>query len=198
MHAMHTTVTTILGSTPDALAFSRDMFLNIPPIADWQAIGTHCKHHVNENLCQANRKWHQYDYAPGQQVLKKVHDPTKLGVRTSGLYTIDHVHINGNVSIIMLPGVTKHINIWKILPYCLHVFHMPLWRYIVGIGVHRAFLSFFTSPLHINLLWQTKCCNGGEECHANGINRLWIYRVNNPYHRHMWYLLAQYSVWHIL
>ena len=56
MHAMHTTVATTLGGTPGALAFSRDMFLNIPLIADWQAIATCREHHVNENLCRANRK----------------------------------------------------------------------------------------------------------------------------------------------
>ena len=30
MHAMQTTVVTTLGSAPGALAFSRDMFLNVP------------------------------------------------------------------------------------------------------------------------------------------------------------------------
>ena len=38
MHAMQTTVATTLGSTPGALAFAQDMFLNVPLIADWQAI----------------------------------------------------------------------------------------------------------------------------------------------------------------
>ena len=38
MHAMQTTVATTLGSTPGSLTFSRDMFLNIPLIADWKAI----------------------------------------------------------------------------------------------------------------------------------------------------------------
>ena len=56
MHAMHTMVATILGSTPGALAFSRDMFLNIPLVANWQAIATCHEHHVNENLRQADRK----------------------------------------------------------------------------------------------------------------------------------------------
>ena len=118
MHAMRTTVATTLGSTPGALAFSRDMFFNIPLIADWQAVATRREHHVNENICRANRKQRQYDYAPGQQVLKKVHDPTKLGVRTTGPYTIDCVHVNGNVSIILCPSVTKCINIPRILLYC--------------------------------------------------------------------------------
>jgi hypothetical protein len=63
------------------------MFLNMSLIADWQAIAR-SEHHVNENLWHANRKQHQFDYAPGQQLLMKVHDPTKLGVRTEGPYTI--------------------------------------------------------------------------------------------------------------
>ncbi len=93
MHAMQTTVATTLGSTPGALAFTRDMFLNVPLIADWQAIARTCDHHVNENLRCANSKQRQYDYAPGQQVLKKVHNPTKLGVRMEGPYTIECVHV---------------------------------------------------------------------------------------------------------
>ena len=38
MHAMRTTVATTLGSSPGALVFGRDMFLNVPLIADWQVI----------------------------------------------------------------------------------------------------------------------------------------------------------------
>ena len=53
MHAMGTTVATTLGSTPGDLAFSRDMFLNIPLIANWQAIVTRLEHHINENLRRA-------------------------------------------------------------------------------------------------------------------------------------------------
>ncbi len=56
MHAMQTTVATTLGSTPGALAFAQDMFLNMPLIADWQAIACTFEHHVNENLQCAKRK----------------------------------------------------------------------------------------------------------------------------------------------
>ncbi len=74
MHAMCTTAATTLGNTPGSLAFARDMFLNVPLIADWQAITCLCKHHVNENLCCANKKQCEYGFALGQQVLKKVHN----------------------------------------------------------------------------------------------------------------------------
>jgi hypothetical protein len=67
------------------------MFLNVPLSADWQAIARTWKHHVNENTLCAIRKQRLFDYAPGQQVLKKMHKSTKLGVRTKGPYTIEHV-----------------------------------------------------------------------------------------------------------
>jgi hypothetical protein len=118
MHAMQITVATTLGSMPGALAFAQDMFLNVPLIADWQAIACTCEHHVNENLRCANRKQCQYDYAPGQQVLKKVHNPTRLGVRAEGPYTIERVHVNGNLTILLREGITEHINIRRVLPYC--------------------------------------------------------------------------------
>ncbi len=117
MHAMGTTIATTLGSTPGALAFARDMFLNVPLIADWQAIARTCENHVNENLRRVNRKQHQFDYAPGQQVLKKVHNPTKLGVRTEGPYTIECIHVNGNLTIFLCEGITECINICRVLPY---------------------------------------------------------------------------------
>jgi hypothetical protein len=93
------------------------MFLNLPLIADWQAIARTREHHVNENLRHANRKQRQYDYAPGQQVLKKVHDPTKLGVRTEGPYTIERIHVNGTLTILLHEGITERINILRVLPY---------------------------------------------------------------------------------
>jgi hypothetical protein len=53
---MMTTVATTLGSTPGAPTFAQDMFLNMPLIADWQAIAFNHEHHVNGNLRHANRK----------------------------------------------------------------------------------------------------------------------------------------------
>ncbi len=126
MHAMQTTIATTLGSTLGALAFAWDMFLNVLLIADWQDIARTCEHHVNENL-RANRKWRQFDCALGQQVLKKEHSPTKLGVRTEGPYTIEHIHVNGNLTILLRERITECINTHRVLP-CCWPFHIPLWR----------------------------------------------------------------------
>eukprot|EP00957_Ditylum_brightwellii_P015259 1149233-Ditylum_brightwellii.AAC.1 len=62
----------------EALAFSRDIFLNIPLIVDWKAITGHHKQHVNDNVYHANKKQCQYGYALVQKVLKKVQNVTKL------------------------------------------------------------------------------------------------------------------------
>jgi hypothetical protein len=117
MHAIQTTAATTLGSTPGTLAFARDMFLNMLLIADWQAIAHPCECHGNKNLRHPNRKQCQFDYALGQQVLKKVHNPTKLGVRMEDPFTIDHIQVNGNLTIILHEGITERINIRRVLPY---------------------------------------------------------------------------------
>jgi len=114
---MRITVATTLDSTPGALAFSRDMFLNISLVADWQTIAQHREQFVNENLRRANARHRQYDYALNQKVLKKVHDPTKLGVRTTGHFTIPIVRVNGAITRQLRPGATERINIRSVIPY---------------------------------------------------------------------------------
>jgi hypothetical protein len=71
MHAMQAGVHSTLGSSPGNLVFNRDMFLNIPLIADWHAITQRREHPIHENLMGKNQKRRGYDYAPQQMVLKK-------------------------------------------------------------------------------------------------------------------------------
>ena len=120
MHAMITTVATTFVSTPSTLAFSRDVFLNVPLVADWQTISRKREHHVNENLRKANAKRRYFDYAEGQQVLKEVHNPTKLGVRKTGPYPIQCVHVKVNLTIELRPGLLEQINIRRLVPYHLN------------------------------------------------------------------------------
>ena len=116
-HVLRFTIATTIGSTPGSLAISRDMFLNVSLIADWQSIAQRREHFINENLRRENARRRQDDYVPGQKILKKVHDPTKLGVRTSGPYTVLRTHVNGTVTINLRPGVSERINIRRVIPY---------------------------------------------------------------------------------
>ena len=52
-------------------------------------------------------KRRRYDYVQGQEVLKKIHDPTKLGERTEGPYTITRVHVNGTVTLCSLMDLLR-------------------------------------------------------------------------------------------
>jgi hypothetical protein len=88
MHAMRAGIHSTLGSSPGNLVFNRDMFLNIPLIADWHAITQKRYHLIHENLIQENQKRRWYDYLPGQRVPKKRWKPRKLDARTSGPYRV--------------------------------------------------------------------------------------------------------------
>ncbi len=110
---MHTT----LGSSPGNLVFNRDMFLNIPLIADWHAITLKREHLIHENLLRENQKRRRYDYVPQQRVLKKCWKPRKLDERTSGPYRVLQTHVNGTVTIELRLGVSERLNIRRIIPY---------------------------------------------------------------------------------
>ena len=117
MHAMRAGIHTTLGSSPGNLVFNRDMFLNIPLIADWHAITQRREHLIHENLMRENQKRRGFDYAPQQRVLKKKWKPRKLDERTSGPYEIVQTHVNGTLTIQLRPGLTERINIRRVIPY---------------------------------------------------------------------------------
>ena len=117
MHAMRVGIHSTMGSSPGNLVFNRDMFLNIPLIADWHAITLKREHLINENLMRENQKRRRYDYTPQQKILKKTWKPRKLGIRTTGPYTILQTHVNGTVTIELRPGISERLNIRRIIPY---------------------------------------------------------------------------------
>ena len=86
-------------------------------MADWQLLNKKREHLVNENLRRANLKRRRFDYKVNQQILKKLHQPTKLGEWYEGPYKIEQVHVNGNVTIQLRRGVTERLNIRRIIPY---------------------------------------------------------------------------------
>ncbi len=54
MHAMRVGIHSTMESSPGNLVFNRDMFLNIPLIANWHAITLKQEHLINENLMKEN------------------------------------------------------------------------------------------------------------------------------------------------
>ncbi len=85
---------------PGGLAFLRDMFLNIPLLADWQATLAWREQLVNDTLLCANKKCIKFDYQIVQKVLKYDKIPYgKLKPKTAGPFDILLVHSNGTGTI---------------------------------------------------------------------------------------------------
>ena len=77
-YAARTCMHSTMKLSPGSMAFHRDMVLNIPLIVDFELIRQRRQALINKNLIRANAKRIDYDYQPGQQVLKIVPDPKKL------------------------------------------------------------------------------------------------------------------------
>ena len=78
-HALRTNVSQVTGYSPGALAFHRDMLLDIPLIIDLLQIRNNRQISVDENLRRVNTKRSLYVFQPGRKILKKKHEYTKLG-----------------------------------------------------------------------------------------------------------------------
>ena len=116
-HAIRTNINTATGYAPGALAFRRDMLLNVPLVVNLLDVRARRQLHVDRDLMRANARRPAFAYRNGDRVLKKIHDPTKLGLRWEGPYPIERVHVNGNVTIALRPGVLERINIRRVKPY---------------------------------------------------------------------------------
>ena len=117
LHAIRANVSTVSGYSPGALAFHRDMLLDVPIVVDLVRLRDKRQLAVDEKLRRINSKRISYDYQPGQKHLKKKHEWTKLGERWDGPYIIEKTHVNGNVTVKLTEGVTERLNIRRNKPY---------------------------------------------------------------------------------
>ncbi len=118
MLALKSTVSTTLQAMPGGLALSQDMFLNIPLLADWQAIVVQREQLVNDTLLPVNKKCINFDYQIGQKVLKyNKMLYGKLKPKTTGPFDNLWVDSNGTVTISLLPGMTECVHVCRTLPY---------------------------------------------------------------------------------
>ncbi len=119
MHACRCATQGSIGNlSSGTLAFGRDMFLDIPIIADILTLQRHRQGLVNKRLLRANARRVSHDYAVGDLVYKKryIGMSDKLKPRCSGPYSITRVHTNGTVTIQLSPQQSERINIRRIRP----------------------------------------------------------------------------------
>ena len=117
-HVLRSTATRSLSfQSPGSIAFHRDMFLNIPFLADLEALRQKRQLIIDENLRKANARRRQYDYRIGDSVHIKTVDPTKLQARSHGPYPIVRVHANGTLTLQVAPHITERINLRRVYPH---------------------------------------------------------------------------------
>jgi len=120
-YAVRAAVHQTMKISPGALVFHRDMFLNIPVIADLHLLLQNRQALIDKQLLEANTKRISFDYQPGQQVLKLIANPNKLAPQFEGPFPIITVHTNGTVKLQITPVIQERINIRRIRPF----YHLP-------------------------------------------------------------------------
>jgi hypothetical protein len=95
--------------SPGALTFRRDMYLNIPLIANVLILADLRQKQIDKHLMRANAKRKTHDYQVGDQVLIKraLDASSKLEPTYKGPYPIVQVHINGTVTVLLQPNTTE-------------------------------------------------------------------------------------------
>jgi hypothetical protein len=117
MHAIRASIHRTLQVTPGALVFQRDMFLDIPLLADLINIRDRRQVIIDENLRRQNLRRHFHDYHIGQQILLLTPNPATLADRATGPFTIHQVHVNGTLTIWRTPHILERVNIRRARPY---------------------------------------------------------------------------------
>ena len=93
------------------------MMIDIPLLADLDAIWGRQQQLVDANLIWENKKRIDYNYSVGDRVWLKVYDPTKLEPKLHGPHQITRVYVNGTVDVQLKPGIVQRDNIRKVVPY---------------------------------------------------------------------------------
>jgi len=117
MHAARATYHRSLRASPGQVVFGRDMFVDLPFVADLLTIQQQRQRLIDADLRRRNVRRHDYDYQPGQYVLLAVYNPDKLEERYIGPFRIHMVHTNGTITIERHPYVLERINIRRVKPY---------------------------------------------------------------------------------
>ena len=117
MHATRCAVNNTMKTSPGALTYRRDMFVDVPIMADLIAIRNNRQQLIDTNLIRHNRKRYDYHYRLGQRVMVKTYDPVKMEEKLHGPYPILELRTNGTVRLARHPHVVETFNLRKIVPY---------------------------------------------------------------------------------
>jgi hypothetical protein len=99
MYATRASFHSGIQTTPGALAFHRNMVMNIPMMSDLTLVQQNRQRLIDQRLIESNRKHFSYDYQIYQEALKLEYKPDKLAPCATSPYQITSVHTNGTITI---------------------------------------------------------------------------------------------------
>jgi TusA-related sulfurtransferase len=120
MHATRCAAHSSLGRyTPGGLVFRRDMYLDIPLLADIITISEARQQIIDQRLLQANSKRIAHEFKVDEYVLRRqiLGPRDKLRPTFSGPHRIVQVHTNGDVTLQINERIRERINIRRIQPF---------------------------------------------------------------------------------
>lgn len=119
VHATQCVVNHTMQHSPGEIVYGRDMFMDIPVIADLKAIRERRQLLIDKNLRRQNRRRYEYHYRVGDYVHVKVYNPRKGEDKLHGPYKIQETRTNGTVVVVRDEegNVTKTYNTRKLEPY---------------------------------------------------------------------------------
>ena len=121
VYALRTGVLAVLrrraGVSAGAIVFHRNMFMDLPFVADLLLLRNKRQALIDYNLRRENLKRRNFDYEPGMEMLELTLNPNKVGKLTRGPFTIERILCNGTITIRRNANVVDRINIRNVWPF---------------------------------------------------------------------------------
>ena len=121
LHATRCAANSSLSNySPGALVFGRDMYLDVPLIADILTLTQARQAKIDKRLLRVNASRSHHDYAVGEQVyVVRPHDSRdKATLLYDGPFPIVRVHTNNTVTLQRKPHQFQRLTIRRIKPEC--------------------------------------------------------------------------------
>ena len=88
MHATRCAVNHTMQNSPGEIVYQRDMFVDVPVLANLEAIRQRRQLIIDQNVRRQNRKRYDHHYRVGDYVMITKYDPKKGDERLHGSYPI--------------------------------------------------------------------------------------------------------------
>ena len=91
--------------------------MNVPLIADLDAIRGRQKQLIDNNIIRLNKKRADHNYSVNDRVLLRVTYPVKMEDRFTGPYRTARIFVNGTIDLDLEPTTVRSFSIMKVVTY---------------------------------------------------------------------------------